>query len=301
MPVQQQGSGAVYDRGYRPYQGPRGGQRAATFGLYKASIRRALGIRRSWRQKVAPFLLLAVVTVPAMVSVGIGYVTRDRGADRIEIITYRGYVDVSSALLLFVAIVAPDIMCPDRRQRVLPLMFARPLTGADYVWAKLAAMASILFAFSFLPQVVLFVGQTLVSDGAQDYVRDNAGVLWKVPVTVALLSLFFAAIGVAMASLATRRIAAGASIIGLFLVTSILSSILAGPPPDTGTISSGAALLNFYGLPRYLRDVIFDGHIDSDSPLHGVHNGALSALVIYVLIVAGCVGLLLRRYRWVER
>ena len=117
MSAVEAGDGAVYDRGYRPYEGPRGGEAAATLALYRASIRRALGIRRSWRQKVAPFVLLGIVTIPAIVNVGIGYVTRDRGVDRIEIITYRDYVGVSSALLLFVAIVAPDVMCPDRRQR----------------------------------------------------------------------------------------------------------------------------------------------------------------------------------------
>jgi len=93
--------GAVYDRGYRPYDGARGRRGAATLALYKASMRRALGIRRSWRQKVAPFVLLGVVTIPAIVNVGIGYVTRNRViVDRIDIITYRDYVGVSSALLL---------------------------------------------------------------------------------------------------------------------------------------------------------------------------------------------------------
>ena len=83
---------------------------------------------------------------------------------------------------MFVALTAPDIMCPDRRQRVLPLLFARPLTGVDYVIAKVGAMFAILFAFSFLPQVVLFVGQMLVSDdGALRYARDNAEVIWQVP------------------------------------------------------------------------------------------------------------------------
>ena len=70
--------GAVYDRGYRPYEGPRGGRGAATVALYKASMRRAVGIRRSWRQKFAPFVLLGIVTIPAIVNVGIGYVTRDQ-------------------------------------------------------------------------------------------------------------------------------------------------------------------------------------------------------------------------------
>ena len=104
--------GAVYDRGYRPYDGPRGGRGAATLALYKASMRRALGLRRSWRQKVAPFVLLGVVTIPAIVNVGIGYVTRDQPIDRVELITYRDYVGVSSALLLFVALVAPDVDLP---------------------------------------------------------------------------------------------------------------------------------------------------------------------------------------------
>ena len=192
-------------------------------------MRRALGIRRSWRQKVAPFVLLGIVTIPAIVNVGIGYVTRDRFfSERIEIITYRDYVGVSSALLLFVALVAPDVMCPDRRQHVLPLMFARPITGVDYVLAKLGAIATILFAFSFLPQVVLFVGNMLVSDSALDYFTGHLDVLWKVPVAVALLAVYYAVVGVAISSLTDRRIVAGAAIIGLFLVTSIASAIFVG-------------------------------------------------------------------------
>ncbi|MEP7202393.1 MAG: hypothetical protein ABI894_07285 [Ilumatobacteraceae bacterium] len=291
--------GAVYDRGYRPYDGPRGLRGAATFALYKASIRRALGIRRSWRQKFAPFVLLGVVTIPAIVNVGIGYVTRDRLVDRLEIITYRDYVGVSSALLLFVALVAPDVVCPDRRQRVLPLMFARPLTGIDYVIAKVGAIASILFAFSFLPQVVLFVGNMLVSDSASTYFTGHLDVLWKIPTSVFALATYYAVIGVAIASLTDRRIVAGAAVIGLLLITSIASGILVGDSrPGTGSI---AALINVLSLPLYLRDLVFLGHIDPESPLTGVSNGGVLALVTYlVLLVLGAV-VLIRRYRWVER
>ena len=289
--------GAVYDRGYRPYEGPRGARGAATLALYKASMRRALGLRRSWRQKVAPFVLLGVVTIPAIVNVGIGYVTRDQLVDRIELITYRDYVGVSSALLLFVAIVAPDVICPDRRQRVLPLMFARPLSGADYVIAKVGAIATILFAFSFLPQVVLFVGNMLVSDGAFAYVKGHLDVLWKVPAAVALLALFYAIVSVAIASLTDRRIVAGAAIIGLFLVTSIASGIISDEAHD-GSIG---ALLNVLALPLYLRDLVFLGHIDPTSPLGGAPGGGLLAVVLYVAIAIGGMTVLLWRYRWVER
>jgi ABC-2 type transport system permease protein len=296
------GGGAVYDRGYRPYDGPRGRRGAATFALYKASIRRALGIRRSWRQKVAPFLLLGIVTIPAIVNVGIGYITRGEVLlqDRVEIITYREYVGVSAALLLFVALVAPDVVCPDRRQRVLPLMFARPLTGVDYVVAKVGAIASILFAFSFIPQVVLFVGNMFVSDSALEYLTGHLEILWKVPVAVLLLAVYYAIVGVAIASLTDRRIVAGAAVIGLLLVTSITSAVMVGEDfeRDGGSL---AALVNVLALPLYLRDLVFLGHVDPESPLAGVSGAGSLAVATYVVVLFVGVGVLLRRYRWVER
>jgi len=292
------GSGAVYDRGYRPYEGPRGRRGAATFALYKASIRRALGLRRSWRQKVAPFVLLAVVTIPAIVDVGIGYVLRDRQFDRFEIITYRTYVGVSSALLLFVALTAPDVLCPDRRQRVLPLMFARPMIGIDYVIAKVGAIATIVFAFGFIPQVVLFVGNMLVSDGALDYFTGHLDVLWKVPLAVAILAIYAAVVGCAISSLTDRRIVAGAAIAGLFLVTSIASGILVGDWEFEG--GSAAALINLWVVPLYLRDLVFLGHVDSGTPLGGVTGGGLLAVATYLGVVLTGSVVLWRRYRWVE-
>ncbi len=276
------GLGAVYDRGYRPYEGPRGGRRAATVALYKATLRRAVGLRRSWRQKVAPFVLLGIATIPAIVNVGIGYITRNEiFQDRIEIITYREYVGVSSTLLLFVALVAPDVICPDRRQRVLPLMFARPLTGMDYVGAKVSAITTILFFFSFLPQVVLFVGSMLVSDSSFEYLTDHTDVLWKVTLAVAALSIYYAGIG-------------------LFLVTSITSAILVGEEPGYNN-GSPAALINVLAIPLEVRDLIFLGHIDSQSSLTAVSNGGLYAVGVYVAVLLIAAAVLIRRYRWVER
>jgi ABC-2 type transport system permease protein len=295
------GRGAVYDRGYRPYEGPRGLRGAATLALYKASMRRALGLRRSWRQKVAPFVLLGIVTIPAIVNVGIGYVTRDQPAfDRIEIITYRDYVGVSAALLLFVGIVAPDVMCPDRRQRVLPLMFARPLLGIDYVISKVGAIATILFAFSFLPQMVLFLGNMLVSkDGALDYFAGHLDVLWKVPLSVLLLALYYAIIGCAISSLTDRRIVAGAAVIGLFLLTSISSGVVVGDSSIEG--GSYGGLINVLAMPLYLRDVVFLGQISDESPLHGMAGGGWLALACYVAVMLAGSITLWWRYRWVER
>jgi len=293
-------TGAVYDRGYRPYAGRRGGRRAATAALYRTSLRRAIGLRRPWRQKVAPALLLGIAVIPAVVNVGVGYLTRDTPAEGFAFITYREYVGVSSALLLFVALVAPDIICPDRRQRVLPLIFARQLTGRDYALAKVGAIFTCVFAFSFLPQVVLYVGQMLVSKGALDYLRANTAVLWQVPIAVAALAIFYALLGVAIASLTGRRIVAGATMLGVTLVSSTVSAILIGARGRAGSGGHPAALLNILSLPLQVRDLVFLGHIDRRSSLSGVTGGGALALGCYLAVVTGCIGIILSRYRSAE-
>ena len=293
-------SGAVYDRGYRPYDGPRGGRGAARLALFRVSLRRALGLRRPWRQKVAPFLLLGIAVIPAVVNVGIGYVTRDRPPVGFEFITYRDYVVVSSSLfLLFVALTGPDVLCPDRRNRVLPLVFARPLTGADYVAAKLGAIAAIVFAFGVIPQIVLFGGQMLVGNHALDYLRDHAAVLWQVPAAVALVAVYYAAIVLAISSLTPRRIVAAAVFIGLMLATATVAGVLVG---DTKLHrGSAAGLIDLAGLPLHLRDLLFLGHLDPEGALSGVAAGGLFAVIAYAAVLSVALAVLFVRYRWEDR
>lgn len=314
--------GAVYDRGYRPYDGIRGERREAMLALYRNSLRRALGLRRPWRQKVMPFLLIGIATVPAFVEVGIGFVTRNTPAENFSFITYREYVGVSSALILFVALIAPDIVCPDRRQRVLSLIFARPLTGRDYALAKIGAIFTCVFAFSYVPQVVLYLGQMFVNEkGTVDYIKHNGPVLWQVPLACLALALFYSVIGIAVASLTGRRIIAAAALLGVTLVTSGVSAAiteanrvrttqtnLTVEGPDGQTFRTvevreneqPAALIDLLSLPLKVRDLIFLGHIGTDDKLSGVKGGGASALGLYLLIVAGSITVVLRRYRSVE-
>ena len=290
--------GQVYDRGYRPYEGKRGGRGAVVRALWIASIRRALGLRRSWRQKLLPWGLLVVVSIPAIVAVGIAYVTRNTPGRDFHFISYQEYVGVSSALLLFVAVTAPDIMCPDRRQRVLPLILSRPLTGLDYAFAKVSAIFTIVFAFGFLPQVVLFVGRMLVSDSALDYFKGHLDILWKVPLTVAVLALYYALLGTAAAALTTRRVVAAVTFLGTMLVSSVVAHAVV---EDQAARHSLLTLVNLLALPLQLRDVIFEGHISRNSPLSGEPAAALLALVVYLAVIAACAAVLAYRYRWIER
>jgi ABC-2 type transport system permease protein len=291
--------GAVYDRGYRPYEGPHGGRNAARWALWRLTVRRALGIRRSWRQKVLPWSLLALATIPAVVNVGIRFAISDSPTDlaEFEFLTYREYVGVSSMLLLFVAVSAPDALCPDRHDRVLPLIFSRPLTGNDYVLAKLGAIFAVLFGFSLLPQVVLFVGQMLVhDDGALDYLGGNGEVLWQVPVSVALLALYYAVISLALASLTDRRLVGGIALLGLVLVTSAIAGVFIGLSDD----GTPAALLDVLGMPLYLRDLVFLGELSSEAGLSGFEGGGVLAICAYLVVVAAGLAVLVYRYREVD-
>jgi ABC-2 type transport system permease protein len=318
-------AGAVYDRGYRPYDGARLSRFGILRALWLASMRRALGLRRSWRQKLLPWLLLGIVTIPATVQVGIAYLTRNNPRISIEFITYREYVGVSTALLLFVAITAPDIICPDRRQRVLPLILSRPLTGTGYALAKLASIVTIVFAFGVIPQIVLFIGQMLVSkSGSMAYARDNAEVLWQVPVAVAALAVYYAVIGVAVSSLTTRRIAAAAIFLGLMLVSGVVAGTLSevnasserrtvvvpddGEPGPTGfgtqrelvvvrRNNTIASVVNLAAVPLHVRDLVFLGHLDPRDDLGGVEGAGPAVLGLYTMIVVLGVGVTVLRYR----
>jgi ABC-2 type transport system permease protein len=292
--------GAVYDRGYRPYDGPRGGRADARWALWRLTVRRALGLRRSWRQKVLPWSLLGLVTVPAMVDIGIRYATRDTPVYEVdfEFLTFREYLGVSTLLMLFVAVSAPDVVCPDRHDRVLPLIFSRQLTGLDYVLAKVGGIFTIVFGFAFLPQMLLFLGQMCGSDtGALDYIGDNADVLWQVPIAVALLALYQAAISVALASLTDRRIVAGIALIGLMMVTTSVSAVFVHVAEPDGTI---LALLNLWTVPLVLRDLVFLGQVERFGPLDGVEGAAIAAVMVYVAMVAASFAVLLWRYREVN-
>jgi len=293
--------GAVYDRGYRPYEGERGGRGATRWALWRVTVRRALGLRRSWRQKVLPWTLLGLATIPAAVDLGLRYATRDTplaDLDLQDFLTFRDYVGVGNLLLLFVAVAAPDVICPDRHDRVLPLIFARPLTGDDYVLAKVGGVASLVFGFLFVPSVVLYIGQMLLDrEGSMEYLTSHLGELWQVPLSIAVLALYYAAIAAALASLTDRRIVAGLAFLGTLFIPSIFSAVLSeAVPPEESTLVGAFNLLQ---LPLMMRDIIFEGRVDVDNDLNlaGATGGGIAVLTVYVVIVGASLAVLHHRYR----
>jgi ABC-2 type transport system permease protein len=210
-------TGQIFDLGYQPYTGPRQGRGRARLALYFTSLRQAFGIGRGGRAKIVPFALLGFAIIPAAIQLGIVALI----GDQFTPVRYDNYLDITSLLqILFCATVAPELLCPDRRNRTLSLYFAHPISRLDYAAMKAAALLTALLAIALGPQVFLFIGRALGADGGLDYIRDNADVIPRILFAAGTVSLYLAMLALAIASLTARRIFAAGGFIALLLISS---------------------------------------------------------------------------------
>ncbi len=289
--------GAIYDIGYRRYAGPRLGRPFAVRSLFAHTARGAFGIGRGGRAKIVPFGLLVILMIPALVSLGVGALAGG-AAEQFDPIKYQSYYSITQAILfLFIAAQAPELVGPDQRNKVLPLYFSRPILRSDYAFAKLAALIAALMLFSLAPQALLFFGRILQAPDIGDGISKNIGSFLPILATACALSVFYAAIGLAISAFTPRRAYATAAIIGLFIAMNagvgILWQLLRGDARrflalfSVETILSGAAAF-FFGEKS-------ENMIVRRADLPGW------VYLLAVAVVAGaCIGLLFRRYHVVE-
>jgi ABC-2 type transport system permease protein len=248
-------TGTIYDRGYRHYEGPREGRGRRVRAIAVAGVRRVLGLKRNWKTKVVPWGLLVLAFGPVVAFIGVRVLFAE-AAD--EFFTYAQYLRiVAGLLLLFAATAGPELLCPDRRQNVLALIFTRPVTRADYLLAKLAALLAVVGLIALLPLVVLFLGNTLTAESAATYLRQN---LDDLLIAGTVLTIFYSVVALAAASLTDRRAVATAGLLGLMLGSSALANILFFTAQFEG--KRWVAFLSLSGLPGRFVDWLFGGGFD---------------------------------------
>ncbi len=208
--------GEVFDRGYQHYDGPRLGRRQAFRSLIGYSIKRAMGIRKPWTSKLLPILLYVAAVIPLIVMIGIAALV-----PQFEFASYSGYFGAIFTIEgIFVATIAPEMLCPDRREKTLPLYFARAIGRTDYVLAKLLATILLTMTMSLVPAVILWIGRQLVADSPWTAMKDNVGDLGRVLLAGVLIALFLGTLGLMVSSLTDRKgVAVTVIIIGFLLVT----------------------------------------------------------------------------------
>ncbi len=225
-------TGSIYDLGYRGYDGPRFGRASVALGLLQQTLKEAFGIGRGGRAKVAPFTLLILNTLPALLAVGFNALTRQAGAadalDEVNPIQHDAYWSLTSTLvMLFCAAQAPELFGRDQRYGVLPLYFSRVLTRVDYALARTGGLLIAILIVTVTPQLLLSVGAILA---AADPISGLSEELPEIPryLTVCLLgSGVFAGVSALIASYTPRRAYSVASIIALFIVPPIVVGIIA--------------------------------------------------------------------------
>ncbi|MDQ0582089.1 ABC transporter permease [Streptomyces rishiriensis] len=282
----------IHNIGYRSYDGPRLGRAYARRSLYSQSLRGAYGLGRSVKSKVLPMLLFVVMCVPAAIMVAVAVATK---ADELPVDYTRYAIVMQAVISLYVASQAPQSVSRDLRFKTVPLYFSRPIETADYVRAKFAALASALFVLTAAPLLVLYIGALLAKLDFADQTEGFAQGL----VSVALLSLLFAGLGLVIASATPRRGFGIAAVIAVLTISygavSTLQAI-ADAQNSTGSIP-------WIGLfsPVTLIDGVQSAFLGATSAFPGGIGPSHGEGVVYVLVVLGLIaasyGLLMRRYR----
>ena len=284
-------AGAIHDIGYRHYDGPRLGASYIRLSLFAETLRGAYGLGRSARSKVMPFLLLAVMVLPAVV---MGIVTSYFGSPTLPV-RYTEYVlMLQIPVTIFLGSQTPAVMSRDLRFRVAPLYFSRPLSRQQYVQAKYAGTAVALFILTGLP-ITLLLGGALLAElplGEQlpDYLRAMAG--------AAIYAVVLAGVGLVVAAMTPRRGLGVAAVVGVLLVLSGIQIAVSEMALEFGNDT----FLGYTGLisPYTLVDGVVAGALGADSSIGQGPPGAVGAVVFVVvtlLLVVGCYTALVARYR----
>jgi ABC-2 type transport system permease protein len=278
----------IFDRGYRRYEGERKGVGGAFFTLYLATLQRILGLRRGAKAKILPVMSIAIAYLPTIVFIGIAALFKNKLNDGLP--EYHEYYGtIIAAISLFVAFVAPEALCPDRRHRILGIYLSSPLSRLSYVAAKLAAVFTVLCMVTIGPVLLLAVARTLLDSGPS--LADLPVLLLRIVFTGAGVALFFSAISLAISSFTDRKAFASAGFILVSIVSQVVGAIL-GSAQNRGLLRPGA-LISTSIAPGVFAEQVF-----GKSNIAGF--GLLPTVLVFGGVIVACLTVLVIRFRQLE-
>jgi ABC-2 type transport system permease protein len=284
-------TGSIYDLGYQRYEGVRLGRRHAIWALYVHSLRGVFGIGRSLGSKVGPLGLAAIALLPAILQLGSASIA----PEDVEVVRPEEYYNfIEIVLVVFCAVVAPDLVGRDQRTKTLSLYFSRALRRDDYALAKFAALVTGILAITVVPQVVMFIGNGLAADDFWDHLQDKWTDLPAILGSAAELSCLDAGIALLVAAQTPRRAYSTVGILAAFLLTSAVGvGVFEATDPDAGRF---ALLLSPLHLVQGLTRWFFDAPLESGSQLVEADLPGVAYAISALAIICATLALLLRRY-----
>ncbi|MFA6576466.1 MAG: ABC transporter permease, partial [Nocardioides sp.] len=240
-------TGVIHDLGYRPYGGPRLGERAVAWAFFVTGLRNTFGLGRSGRSKVLPMILLGLMLLPALILVGVLVQARNILGLNEQIVAYSTYPLTTQLLIsVFVASQAPALISRDLRFRTITLYLARPMRRTTYVLVRLASLTVATFALIGAPLLLMYVGGLL----ADLPIGRETGRILGALVGAALLAACLSGLAALVAALTIRRGLAVAAVIVVLLVSYTVVATIQGISIEAGnpTVGEVAGLFSPYTL-----------------------------------------------------
>lgn len=245
MNVPGRGDAQIVERGFQRYEGRRSGVPGAIRSVSWESTRATLGLGRPARHKIFPVIAVVIAYLPAVVFIGIAVLIPDDILDPQTVADYPGYYGfISLAIILFTALVAPEVLVSDRRNGMLAMYLSTPLDRRTYLLAKGLAVTAMLGLVTLLPPVLVLIGYSVNGAGPDDF-ASWMGTLARIVLSGAAISAPLAAVSMAASSLTDRRAFAAIGIVMMILATPILASALV----DGAELSPYLRLIDLFSVP----------------------------------------------------
>jgi ABC-2 type transport system permease protein len=254
-------TGTVFDIGYQPYTGRREGRGRARLAVFKDGVRTALGLGRGGWAKVLPWFFITVLAVIGLVfAIVAGAANRLGGpgtAERANLPSHSDYYGIASIVVfVFAAVVGPELLCPDRRNRVIALYLVRPLTGSDYVLGRWAAFLAVMLGAAWLPQIIIFLGLSGGDPSPVTYLRRHWLDVPRFLASGAAIATYATTLAMLVASFTTRRAYASVFLVGMFVISTPFTIGLAHEIGGKG--GQWLSMFNLSNIPVHVNDVIFN-------------------------------------------
>jgi ABC-2 type transport system permease protein len=123
---------------------------------------------------------------------------------------------------IFVATIAPEMLCGDRRENVLPLYFSRAIKRSDYLFAKLLATGILTLTISAVPAIILWLGEQFLENKPLSAMVHHLDDLGKVLIVGTTIAFYLGAIALTVSAFTGRKsIAVAIIVIGFGLSTTL--------------------------------------------------------------------------------
>lgn len=281
----------IYDLGYQRYTGKRFGRVHAVRELFAYSFRAAFGIGRGEQARRLPVIIGVLVFAPALVQIGVA-----SASGMLNFISYSNYLEyVAIVLALFAAGQAPELLVTDKQNGTLTLYLSRPIRATDYALAKLGALAAAMLVMTLVPQVTLYTAKVFLAEAPWTAFKQYWAEIFPILGGSLIISLYFAAVALALSSFAVKRAYATAAVIAFFLLTPALTTLVRSVA--VGDLRRWAVLLNPVWLITGFSKWLFEIEASRRSAVGRSDLPGQAYLWVLLVVSAVCAAILLARYR----